>query len=250
MEVAISTGLDLLIAAIFIISIIVGMRKGLMKSVVGLFGNFVALVLAFVFSANLGTYIDTNYIHAPMRQWLVNRLSPTAENIQASLDNLDLDALFTEQPEFFIKTTEYLGIKDDIDNLYNKYLEIKQMGVDSAKSYITDAMITPISSTISRIIAFVLIFLACSIAIALLWWLSDFVANLPVIRKMDKTGGALVGVLNGFLISFITVALINITSGFLMKDTSLETRDEIMSNTVVYEFFNDINPLNAFFGKW
>lgn len=248
MEIAISTALDLLIVLIFVISIVIGMRRGLVKSVIGLFGKVVALIVAFLLSANLGTYIDTNYVHAPMRQWLVDRLSPTAEGVKASLEDLDLEELLADQPQFFLDTLEFLNI--DVDAVIEKYNSLKESGVEYAKSAVTDTMITPISATVSRVIAFVLIFLICCIAIAVLWWLSDLVINIPVVRQLDKFGGAVAGIISAFLVTFIAVSLVNVASGYVIKDTSIADRQKIIDNTVVYEYFDDINPFNRLFGKW
>ena len=248
MDIAISTGLDLSIVIIFIIFISIGFNRGLIHSVISLCGKVVSLIIAFIFSENLGIYIDKTYVHVPLRQWLVNELSPTADNVKASLTDLDLESLFRDMPEFFLNVIDFLGV--DIDSISETYSSIAQQSIEQAKAAVVDAMVSPLSATISRVIAFALIFLICCIAVWILWWLSDFIINLPVIRQLDKLGGVVFGVLNSFLIAFVVVAVLNVGSGYLMKDRSLESRQKITENTMIYKHFNEYNPLNAIFVTW
>ena len=248
MDIAISTGLDLAIVIIFIIFISMGVNRGLIRSVISLCGKVVSLIVAFVFSGNFGAYIDKTYVHAPLRQWLVDELSPTAENVSASITNLDLESLFRELPEFFLNVVDFLGV--DVNSISSTYDSIAQQNIEQAKSAVIDVMVSPISSMISRVIAFALIFLICCIAVSVLWWLSDFIVNMPIIRQLDKVGGVVFGILNSFLISFVVVAVLNVSSGYFMKNRTLESRQKITENTIIYKYFNEYNPLNTIFVSW
>lgn len=248
MDIAISTGLDLSIVIIFIIFISIGVRRGLIRSVISLCGKVVSLIVAFIFSENFGVYIDENYVHAPLRQWLVDELSPTAENITASITNLDLESLFRDMPDFFLNVVDFLGV--DINSVSATYEAIAQQNIEQAKSAVIDVMVSPLSAMISRVIAFALIFLICCIAVSVLWWLSDFIVNMPIIRQLDKVGGVVFGILNSFLIAFVVVAVLNVSSGYFMKNRTLESRQKITENTMIYKYFNEYNPLNAVFVTW
>ena len=225
-----------------------GINKGLIRSVVGLFGKVVSLIVAFIFSENLGVYIDNNYVHGPLRQWLVNELSPTAENVDASITDLDMKSLFDELPEFFTNIADFLGF--DVNALSAQYDSIAQQSIEQAKAAVIDAMISPLSAIVSRVIAFALIFIICSIAIVVLLWLSDLIVNIPIVRQLDKLGGVVFGILNSFLLAFVVVAIINIGSNYFMKDKTLESRQKITENTLIYKHFNEYNPLNAMFVTW
>jgi len=248
LDIAISTGLDLSIVIIFIWFISMGINRGLIHSVISLFGKVVSLIVAFIFSENLGVYIDRTYIHAPLRQWLVNELSPTADNVTASLTDLDLESLFRDLPDFFLNVIDFLGV--DLQSVSETYDSIALQSIEQAKAAVIDVMVSPISATISRVIAFAVIFLICCVAVSILWWLSDFIINMPIIRQLDKVGGLIFGILNSFLISFVVVAVLNVGSGYFMKDRTLESRQKITENTIIYKYFNEYNPLNAIFVSW
>lgn len=239
MDLAISTTLDLLLVAILGISIFLGIRRGLIRSIISLVGSIVALVLALLFSANLGGYIDANYVNAPMREWAIDQLSASAEEVSAT--EIDFDDLFANRPGFFAETCEFLGV--NMDEMSSAYEAMKADGVEQAKSAIVTEMVDPLSSVISRVLAFAVIFLAAMIAIVVISLFSRFLNNLPIIRKMDKLGGGLLGAVTGILISFIVVAIVSTGSKYILKDRTAAERDNIREKTVVFKVFYHLDPL-------
>ncbi|MDF2686391.1 MAG: putative rane protein [Clostridia bacterium] len=248
MDLAISAGLDIIIVVIFLLCFIIGANKGLIKSVISLLGKIASLIIAFIFSENLGIYINTNYIREPMQKWLVNSLSATSEGMDVSLADLNLDQLFKDMPDFFKNIGDFLKI--NLPSMGEKYEAWKENGIEQAKSAVTSAMVAPLSELISRIIAFIIIFILCCIVVSIIWWLSDLIVNIPVIRQLDKLGGALFGIVNGILLTFIIVSIINISSTYILKDRTAEQRQSILDKTFIYKIVNDINPLNSLFNSW
>ncbi|MBO5248516.1 MAG: CvpA family protein [Clostridia bacterium] len=243
MDLAISTTLDLLLVAILGVSIFLGVRRGLIRSIISLVGSIVALVLALIFSSGLGGYIDANYVNAPMRAWVIDQLSASAQTVSAT--DLDFDDLFENQPEFFTETCDFLGV--EINEMKDSYQSLKTEGVEHAKSAIVTEMVDPLSALISRVIAFAVIFLAAMILIVVISMFSKFLNNLPIVRKMDKLGGGILGVVTGILISFIVVAIISTGSKYVLRDRSPAELESIKDKTVVYKVFHDLDPLTRIF---
>jgi len=243
MNVAMSTLLDLLIVAIIGVSIFLGIRRGLIRSVIQLAGSVVALILALVFSASLGSYIDANFVNAPMREWVIGQLSVSDENVSAT--ELDFDDLFASRPEFLVETCDFLGV--NLDEIQASYESLKTDGVESAKSAIVTRMVDPLSAVISRAIAFAVIFLVATIAILVISLFSRFLDKLPVVKQMNKLGGGILGAVTGLLLCFILVSIVSTASKYVMKDYTAEDRDQIRENTIVYKIFYNINPLGSLF---
>lgn len=246
MDLAISTALDLIIVSILVVSIVFGVRRGLIRSVIGLFGSIVALVLALVFSANLGSYIDANYINAPMREWLIGQLSASASDVDVSSSEIPFDDLFADRPEFFVDTCEFLNI--DLDEIAKTYETLKNEGVDQAKSAIITTMVDPLSAVISRVIAFAVIYIAAILIISIITLFSKFLTNLPIIRHLDKLGGGALGALSGVLMVFIIVAIVSAGSKYALRDRTAEERQQIVDQTIVYKIFYRYDPLVNLFG--
>ena len=243
MNVAMSALLDLVIVAILGISIFLGIRRGLIRSVIRLVGSVVALVLALIFSASLGSYIDANFVNAPMREWVIDQLSVRSDDVSAT--DLDFDDLFSSRPEFLVETCEFLGV--NLDEIQASYEGLKADGEESAKSAIVTRMVDPLSSVISRAIAFAVIFLVAMIAILVISLFSRFLNNLPVVKNMNKLGGGIFGAVSGILLCFIFVSVVSAASKYLMKDYTEEDRVQIRDNTIVYDVVYKLNPLDSLF---
>lgn len=243
MDIAISTFLDIVLLAVLALSVYFGYRHGLIRSAIRLVGSIVALIVALTFSASLGNYIDNNYVNAPMREWVVDRLSASVDQVSAT--EVNFDDLFENRPEFFVEVCSYLDV--DIEDLQREYEALKSEGSDSAKSALVSRMVDPMSAVVSRVIAFFVIFIAALIAICVISLFSRFLTNLPIVRNLDKFGGLAVGLVTGVLLSFILVSVVSIGSKYVLKDYSAEQIDSIFEKTVVYETVSKINPLNSLF---
>lgn len=243
MDIAISTFLDIVLLAVLALSVYFGYRHGLIRSAIRLVGSIVALIVALTFSASLGNYIDNNYVNAPMREWVVDRLSASVDQVSAT--EVNFDDLFENRPEFFVEVCSYLDV--DIEDLQREYEALKSEGSDSAKSALVSRMVDPMSAVVSRVIAFFVIFIAALIAICVISLFSRFLTNLPIVRNLDKFGGLAVGLFTGVLLSFVLVSVVSIGSKYVLKDYSAEQIDSIFEKTVVYETVSKINPLNSLF---
>ncbi len=248
MDIAISTGIDLLLIAVFVIAILLAARKGLVRGIIGLIGNVVAVVVAFMFSGSLGSYINSNFLYQPMRQWVINMLSPTSGGTTASISDLNFDELFSDMPQFFSEILKHLGLNSS--QLAESYSSMKVNGVEEAKSAVIDMMVSPMADICGRVIAFVVIFILALIAINIIVWLLDFVVELPILRQINKIGGIVLGAINGILFVFILAGVINISIGYIMNDRTAEEIDKIEESTVIYKTVNSINPVRMIFDSW
>lgn len=248
MDIAISTGIDLLLIAVFVIAILLAARKGLVRGIIGLIGNVVAVAVAFMFSGSLGSYINSNFLYQPMRQWVINMLSPTSGGTTASISDLNFDELFSDMPQFFSEILKHLGL--DSSQLAESYSSMKVNGVEEAKSAVIDMMVSPMADICGRVIAFVVIFILALIAINIIVWLLDFVVELPILRQINKIGGIVLGAINGILFVFILAGVINISIGYIMNDRTAEEIDKIEESTVIYKTVNSINPVRMIFDSW
>ena len=248
MDIAISTGIDLLLIAVFVIAILLAARKGLVRGIIGLIGNVVAVVVAFMFSGSLGSYINSNFLYQPMRQWVINMLSPTSGGTTASISDLNFDELFSDMPQFFSEILKHLGLNSS--QLAESYSSMKVNGVEEAKSAVIDMMVSPMADICGRVIAFVVIFILALIAINIIVWLLDFVVELPILRQINKIGGIVLGAINGILFVFILAGVINISIGYIMNDRTAEEIDKIEESTVIYKTVNSIKPVRMIFDSW
>ena len=53
----------------------------------------------------------------------------------AAIEDVDLDSLFTDMPDFFVDAAEFLGV--DMNSMAAKYSELKVNGLEQAKAQIS-----------------------------------------------------------------------------------------------------------------
>ncbi len=241
MNVAISVCLDLALVAVMAIFIAIGARKGLLRSIIGIVGCVVAVIVAVSFSSGVGEKINEKFVHEPVRKWVVNQLTPDPGNVESSESEIDFEGLFEEKPSFFTDFCGYVDVgAEKIKEVYDKYLS---ESIESAREHAVDAMATPLAASLSRVIAFAVLFIGTWIVIGLIWLVLSFILRIPVIRSFDKLGGGLIGFVRGVLIALILAAVINAVSPYVLKDKTLAEKDEIFDRTVVYKVLCKVNPI-------
>ena len=245
MEIAISAGVDICLLGACIICIIIGFFKGFVKSLVSLVGNFLALVIAFSFSASLGSYLNTNYVREPIQQWFINTVTTVPEGTDAAIEDVDLDSLFTDMPDFFVDAAEFLGV--DMNSMAAKYSELKVNGLEQAKAAVVNAMTNPLSESVSRVVAFLIIYIGCLIAISILVLVAEMVTKIPGIKQLDKLGGLLFGVVNGLILVFVLSSVMSFSMTVFLNSHTYSDKQKMTENTMIYKHIENINPLNKIF---
>ena len=84
MNVALAAGFELVIILIFVGCVMLGKRMGLLKSLIGLLGTIAAIIVAVVFSSQLGSFINENYVKKPIESWVVNQLTSDPSGTESS----------------------------------------------------------------------------------------------------------------------------------------------------------------------
>ena len=221
--------IDIILIAVMAATVYRAAKRGFVVSVFGLCSVAVALFAAWVFSPELGVYINDEYIHASVTQYVFDFVESA---VQGGSANFGADKFIETLPDEMLNAAKILGI--DILDIF------------SGESGMSDAIATNIadtlSSAISNILAFAVLFFAVFILLKLLCAVLDGFAQLPVLETLNTFLGIVFGVLEaialGMLIATVSVSLcgaygaINNAAEFL----------NVAENTVVAKFLISILP--------
>ena len=108
------------------------------------------------------------------------------------------DSLQNKISKFYEKMSD-LGIDLDFEDLEKTYRESIDSGVLSAAEALDEVVIQPISKMLCDALCFVVVFLLSVLTLNLLKLVLELVFKLPLLKGMNKTSGAVVGVLFGVL---------------------------------------------------
>lgn len=212
---------DIVIAAVLLLTVYLGWRKGLILSVAGLLSVFVALLGAAWFS-NLLT-VPVSHLILPG----VEKAIRGYVEIAASSASKELGALGGgELLEYLRESPVLRGFAEAVK---------EALGTDAVQSVneLIAAAAEYVAMKLVHAVLFVLIFVVVLILWSVLAHTLDFASRLPVLNTMNRLGGAVFGLLKGGLLVFIVV--------WLLGDRLASP--EVMEKTKLLRFFATVNPV-------
>lgn len=156
-----STLFDIATAAVFIAVVWFSYRKGLVRSVIELVGYVASFVVSWIFCAPLGAWIYTNFLKNALYKLVSGYYTAMAAGTQQSIGSM-LSQYHINLPP---------GIA----------AEAAKSGQSDVDSLIMATVVGPLGQTIGKAVAFILIFLACLVAVKILASLGDVIYKTPPI---------------------------------------------------------------------
>ena len=191
--------IDICILAVLGISVIYGMYKGFISSVLSIAALIGAAALSFMLSGDLAAWLKGN-------QTLVDTLMYYTD-AGSRISNLDLSLLSVAQ----VSESALAGILASA-NLPAAFESAFVSSISGANGSMTIAQLlcqTIVSVSIS-ILSFLCCFFVCYIAATFVIHLINYVFELPVLRHLDALIGGLFGFMRGVLLMYILFALVPI----------------------------------------
>jgi len=226
---------DGIILAVCVISVIVGAKRGFIKSVMGIGTLIAALFVAFAFTPMLSDLIE----NSSLMQGVSVNISDTIKSLSKNVDNsYDLDRLFADMPDSFRQILERYGA--DAETLKAAV----QPAADSAEGAVTelaDRIAAPVVSAISGVLAFLGLFVATVIVLKLVTWILDLIFQLPVLKTANTVLGLILGIFCALIWAWVLSALSVI---FIQAMSSISPEyfsESLIENTIILRFFADDN---------
>lgn len=168
--------IDLILLAIIALFTFIGYKKGLIKVSFGLVSFVLAIVISIV-------------LYKPVSSFIIN-YTPLDDNIEAAVEER------LDSPDTTDKETDNI-----IGNFYA-----------NIKNTTTTTVADSISKTIINVGCMIIVFIISNIVLLFFKFTGDLIAKLPIIKQFNSAGGFLYGLLKGFIIVYLLLALIAIIS--------------------------------------
>lgn len=189
---------DLIIIIIIALCIFLGYKKGLIKVAVRILGFIAALIIALILYTPISNYIIEN-------TEIVPNLKTT---IESKLYNKD--------------EKEQIEENTNIIENFGKYIEnYTEQVKESTSSFIAEE----IAISAVRILTWIGLFIGTRLLMIFIKIFADAIAEIPVIKQFNKAGGTIYGILEGFIIVYGALAVINMISP-MMGDNVLNKEIE------------------------
>lgn len=226
--------LDGIVVAIMVIAVIIGAKKGFLKSVLGLLGMILVFALASKLSAPVGGFLDSKIINPAYRSRAASQFSEKL-GIQVEKGNEENQILQYEKEVEEYDSTHDTPILSLFAVAKNDVTEAVEHARESAKASAVKAMFALVdkaSASVSRVIAFILLLAVGIVLLIVLKLIIKPLLRAFRLRRLDAFLGALLGVVCGALV----VMLVALVLRFAQPMFGGKMTNEAINDTYVYKY--------------
>ena len=213
-----------------------GASRGLLLSLCGL----VAVLVAFIggnFLADLLAPKVADYLEPKFASAIESRLE---KQMQAALPSSD-GAL--PEASVDVPLADILDILKDM-GLYQSAVDAIDKAVEQGMTDVAASTAAAVAASIAETVAYMILFVAGFVIVLVAWTVFshalDLVARLPGLHFLNKTGGALLGLVKGCAILFLCAWVIRYLGHIIPEDT--------VEQTTLLKFFLTTNPVALILG--
>lgn len=222
--------LTIVIIAFLAVNAVIGMKRGLIKTVFSMFSVIVALILTAFVSPIVTQKLQENEKVMDYFSEKVDAVLPFDE-VESMLN---LEAKKTEQAEFLQSLPLPESIRKQLmeDNSADFY---SALGVDNFRDYLCNYIACMIISAIS----FVLTFLVLILLLKVLCVSLDLISKLPVLNQVNHLLGMAAGIAYALLLIWVGGVVLTAVSGTAAGSSLLE----MVNDSAFLSFLYNNNPL-------
>ena len=209
---------DLILVTILVLNIFIGYKKGLIKVAFNIFAFFIAIIVSLV-------------LFKPVSKIIINNteIDDKIRDVILSANNYDVESE---------KINQYNN--NDKETFIQKYIEekITETSQEIKKNAI-ESIADSIAIKATEIITGLILFVVIRIALILIRFFTEILANLPIIKQFNEIGGLIYGCAKGIIIIYLLLTIIFIVSS--MKGYNMVS--EAISNSYITKFLYESNPI-------
>ena len=173
------TKIDLIISAIIIISFVMGLCRGFIRTLFGCLGGIISFICASYIASRFSAEVSKKLIEPSLRQ-------AVASSIKKSMPDASASKLWSEQSEYLRSLLRQTGFSED---------------TLSAASHPVKALSAAIASTVGHSIAYAALlcisFIICIILLHIISNALNFMSHLPILHSFNAILGGLLGAVFG-----------------------------------------------------
>lgn len=217
---------DIIIIAIIVLFVIIGVKRGLAKTILNLAG----LVLTAVSAYYISSFLSQLFYDMFIKQTVITNTQQIIEQngIDYAVSNC-LEAV----PQWVNGIISFIVGAFGISlNEFQNQITVPA-NISSSASQVIESVLAPIVTSVLSIILVIILFIIILIIVKKLVKLVLRIFNIPVIKQINQFLGGIVGLAEGLLIVFIAVNVISMAAGFSNPDLLSNG----MFNGGIFKFF-------------
>ena len=225
--------LDIIILVILCFCMWRGLKKGFIAAAFGILTFFVAAALSFMFYTSFSEFI----VKLPMGQ-------SAQQSIQDSVYK-SVSGLMLNEDETMANTEDLIESLKLPEFLRGPVYSGSEFLVRNAQQTAAQAVSGALSGTIFKIACGLLLFVLLLIGLWILRMVLELIFKLPLLHGINKLAGAVAGLVNGVLLSYLLLTVI----GFLASFPAMDWLLSITANSYAYTYLYQNNIIMNMFSK-
>ena len=194
--------LDLIILAIIVICVLISARKGFVKTIIGIAGLVLAVVLAITLSTPLANFTYDKIVEPAVTGTIENAIS----NVTDKAENIVKENVYESLPGF---------VQNNID-----LSEFEISAGENAAAAITESAVKPVALSLLKAVFSLILFVILSFVVRILSKILNSIFSFSILGKANKLLGGALGAVQGVVFALIfiliTNVLISLTGGFFI----------------------------------
>lgn len=218
---------DIIIVAVIVLFALIGVKRGIAKTILNLAGLVLTAISAYYLSSFLSQFIYDSFL----KQTVITNIQQIIEQngIDYALNNC-LEAV----PQWINGILSFFaGIFGVSLDEFESQLIIPS-DISSSTSQVVESAVAPVVTSVLSIIFVIVLFIIIFIIVKKLIRLASGVFNIPVIKQINQLLGGIFGLAEGLLVVFIAVNIFDIVTGY--------TNPALLSNELfsgaIFKFFS------------
>lgn len=214
---------DIIIIAVFFLTVFVSYKKGFVKSLFDLIGTLLAFTAAKIFSGTLAPQGFGMFVEGPARATLSKSLGKIGTTDYGAQVQEAIESI----PDGLSGVMQLIGIDKEA---ILQQVSSSELAQGNLVDTIMSKVVEPVGTAVIQFVLFVILAVAFTVIIRIGVKLLDFVVKkIPVVKKLNSSLGIVVGILRGFL----TVIIISMVIGLVVSFIGSEEITEAVNGSVI-----------------
>lgn len=233
--------LDIFFLAFAVLTIFIARKKGFVLTLLDFAAFFLAVFLAIPVSGWLAEGVYNTFISQSVVTALESQLPSAASGAEIAAQ---VNAVLKDFPDFVTVYASSIGI--DISEI-SRQVSAAGASAGSLAQTVEANIVAPIVTAVCKAIIFVILLIIFVILLKIAARLINQFFKLPVLKTLNGTLGAILGVLKAAVGIVIICSVIGLIGELTAESTPVIQNS--VNDSVVAEFVNDHNPIMEYLSK-
>jgi len=233
-----SIAIDVILLAILLSGIIIGVKKGFVRSVMSFVTFIASFICAWQFTPLLAEYYHDSYLMEKASKMVSEAISKI---IGSGIGSLNVGSLISEQPTAFTDIIDRYST--DIGALERYYYAQQTLDTSEVQRNVSEFIAGPAADALSTGLAFLTIFIGVTIVLSLAAAVLDLIFKLPGLSTLNRVLGFMLGAVCGLLYTWAAALILTAIVPALAALYPEVISPSMFENSILLNIFNEYNPL-------